>query len=190
MQVATIKVDKQQAIAAYREYRQAVAANPNKEDRICMMGYRALSQGKAIIDVREAIRAAGLDENGCPRLCIGRADWRGVDLAWSTGTVRFNPLPRSWDREIEFPNLFPGQDIGKAKNRRGSYAWCSQTPFIPPRIRPSGDLHDYFILWEAAWEQVTRDPYLLKRLGGNLYVVLAAWDLTELERAVIAARPQ
>jgi hypothetical protein len=33
-----------------------------------------------------------------------------------------------------------------------------------------------------------RDPYLLRHVGGALYAVLAAWDLTDLERAIMSAR--
>ena len=67
MNVATIQIPKAKALEAYREYRAAVAENPNKEDRTCMMGYRAIAQGKSIIDVRQAIHAAGLDELNRPR---------------------------------------------------------------------------------------------------------------------------
>ncbi|TWT34974.1 hypothetical protein KOR42_53530 [Thalassoglobus neptunius] len=30
------------------------------------------------------------------------------------------------------------------------------------------------------------DPYLLKKISGEFYAVLAEWDLTELEKAVMA----
>jgi len=36
---------------------------------------------------------------------------------------------------------------------------------------------------------VPRDPYLLRRLGkGDLWLVVAAWDLTEVERAALQSR--
>jgi hypothetical protein len=39
------------------------------------------------------------------------------------------------------------------------------------------------------WEYVPHpDPILLKRLSGSLFVVLAAWDLTELEQKVLKGR--
>lgn len=42
---------------------------------------------------------------------------------------------------------------------------------------------------EAQWRPVPPvDPFLLKHLGGTLYVVLAQWDLTPLEQAVLAGR--
>lgn len=51
------------------------------------------------------------------------------------------------------------------------------------------------ILWEVeVWSdtrlgpQADRDPYLLRYLGGDLWMVLGEWDLTDLERAVMAGR--
>lgn len=59
-------------------------------------------------------------------------------------------------------------------------------PHIPPALRPARKLENYHILWEADWQQdPPRDPMLLKRLAGTFYAVLAVWDLTDLERAVL-----
>jgi hypothetical protein len=44
------------------------------------------------------------------------------------------------------------------------------------------------ILWEAEWQHVPSDPLLLRHITGPLYAVLASWDLTELERAVLSRR--
>jgi len=32
------------------------------------------------------------------------------------------------------------------------------------------------------------DPYLLRRFGGDAWLVVAAWDLTDVERAVMSQR--
>lgn len=65
-------------------------------------------------------------------------------------------------------------------------------PTIPPRLRPPHNLSGYHILWEAEWGQEDvlppGDPALLRHLGGDLYAVLAVWDLTPLERSVLAGR--
>lgn len=44
-----------------------------------------------------------------------------------------------------------------------------------------------FILWEVdRWiPEPPRDPFLLKHIGAGLYAILAAWELTEIERAVM-----
>lgn len=48
----------------------------------------------------------------------------------------------------------------------------------------------YHILWEAEWAPIPpRDPMLLRRIGeADLWVVVAHWDLTEVERAALATR--
>jgi len=63
-------------------------------------------------------------------------------------------------------------------------------PLIPVHLRPKRGLANYHILWEAEWRRLPPvDPLLIRRLGkGDLWVVVAAWDLTEVERAAIAAR--
>jgi hypothetical protein len=62
-------------------------------------------------------------------------------------------------------------------------------PPVPPGLQPKFGLGNYHILWEAEWEMVApKDPALLKHIGGDLYAVLATWDLTEIERTVLAGR--
>lgn len=36
-----------------------------------------------------------------------------------------------------------------------------------------------------ALKEAPVDPALLKHIGGDLYAVVATWDLTDLERAVL-----
>jgi hypothetical protein len=64
----------------------------------------------------------------------------------------------------------------------------AQYQLLPPSIKPSeASLKHYHILWEAEWENAPPvDPYLLRRISANLFVVIASWDLTPLERAVMA----
>ena len=49
----------------------------------------------------------------------------------------------------------------------------------------------YFVLFEVAeWNEVpvAKDPYLLKRINANAFVVLAEWDVSEVELAVMRGR--
>ena len=48
----------------------------------------------------------------------------------------------------------------------------------------------FHILWEVEqWDPTPPvDPALVRHIRGDLWAVIAMWDLTELERAVLAAR--
>lgn len=62
-------------------------------------------------------------------------------------------------------------------------------PIVPVHLRPKRAVGNYHILWEAEWTKVVpRDPMLLRRITGDLWLVVAAWDLTEVERAALATR--
>ncbi len=58
------------------------------------------------------------------------------------------------------------------------------------RLLPKGSNENYYVLWEVDhWtREPPRDPYLLRRITDNMFVVIAAWNLTDLERAVIKGR--
>jgi hypothetical protein len=62
-------------------------------------------------------------------------------------------------------------------------------PTVPAALRPKASLERFCILWEAIWQrEPPRDPMLLKPLGWPFFAVVAVWDLTELERAVLRGR--
>ena len=63
-------------------------------------------------------------------------------------------------------------------------------PTVPPRLRPAGNLDSYHVLFEPEWQgdPEPADPALLKHIGGDLWAVVATWDLTPLEAAVLGQR--
>ena len=190
MQVATIAMEQEKAREAYAQYKQAVRENrANAQDKAIMLGYRALTKGKTLVNIADAIRQGNLDELGRPRLAIGRADWEQAHFqgyrSWNKPWLRFtNHRSLMSSREVHIK--IPWWESPMLPSDR---TWRAPTPHIPPSIRPAGDLSKYWILWEAAWDAVPVDPWLLQRIDGMLFVVLAAWDLTELERAVLAKVP-
>lgn len=168
---ATISMPKDKALAAYREYRQHART---AQDRAIMAGYRAIAKGRAIVNPREAILKAGFDSLCRPRLAIAPANFRWQRW-WSNGEQGHFTEKPSWT--FRFPDGVRSSD---PRN------YTAQVPLIPPAIRPGNtQLRHYWILWEADWKEAPRDPMLLKRLSGDLYVVLATWDLTDLERAAM-----
>jgi len=79
------------------------------------------------------------------------------------------------------------------KGRRRWYKTDYQTivPTIPFHLRPNGDADKYFILWEVEqWDEwrpsrAPGDPFLLERIAHPIYVVVAQWDLSELEKRIL-----
>ncbi len=185
---ATMKVDYFEAQKAYTSYRQTIKdGRATKDDVALARAYHALLRGKKVIDVALALEGAGLDHRGLPKLAIARADWPSVNCFRRDGRFVFTSRPwwhgRTPRGEVGVrvalpPNLDPS---GRA-----------QVPIVPPQFRPKGPLDNYHLLFEAVWEpKPTRDPLLLQQIGAAdslLFGVLAAWDLTPLEQAVLRAK--
>jgi hypothetical protein len=74
--------------------------------------------------------------------------------------------------------------------RRTSSEHAALVPIVPIHLRPQRGLQNYHVLWEADWKPLPpTDPYLLRRIGkADLWLVVAHWDLTEVERAALATR--
>ena len=112
---------------------------------------------------------SGCCPQGCPQVSH-RLRQSSVPEGYSTGS----DLVGTWRRE----------------------AWTAMVPIVPPKHRPPGSstLASYLILWEAddwTWAKLPappRDPALLRSIGGDIYAVLAQWDLTPLEQMVLSGR--
>jgi hypothetical protein len=193
MDVVEVPVTRQQArelMHAYRAHRSA----QTPEDRAIERAYREIARGRVLIRALESIKDAGLDDQGRPKLAIVRADFRRVRMSIGpTRDAAFTPMewrkPRSryssagWVETKHQPLTAPG-----LRTAAGYINGEAVVPLIPVHLRPQTSLEAYHILWEADWHAVPVDPMLLRRLGGDLWIVVAAWDLTEVERAVMASR--
>lgn len=187
MDLTLIGQDAAAAKVAYRQYRQ-LRMRSSEDDQI-MRAYRQAAKGTPLIKLSEAIALGGFDAKHLPRLAVCRADFKWCECESGDGRLIFREWygrtsyaipPRGKPKIIRF-NV-PGAS-SKAPTSRAT------VPVIPPHLRPSAGLHNYTILWEAEWSLTApKDPALLKHVGGDLYAVLAVWDLTEIERAVLAGR--
>ena len=168
------------AFIQYRKHRDVYDKMDLEIERI----YRAISKGKLVISARQAIVGAGFDMQGRPRLAICKAHaesciFRREGHGEATFGI-FNPGDNSWQKgtgriRIPWPQLPYGGSGARAL-----------LPRIPPQYRPTrGRLALYHILWEADWQDLPKDPMLLKRIGNDAWVVVAAWDLTDVELSVL-----
>ena len=169
------------ALIAYKAHRSTYDKRDWEIERI----YRAIAKGKVVVAALQAIREAGVDQLGRPKLAIMRADQEVVRCSvYRSDRVTFTNEHRSKASEWHFE--IPWRD--RITPPIGTGELVARLPRIPPQHRPAqGTLPNYHLLWEADWGQVPRDPMLLKRIGRDAWVVLAAWDLTDVELSVLRA---
>jgi hypothetical protein len=203
MDLQTLTMERHEARTKFLEYRNALKAKHSEEDEALMRGYREIVRGRPVIDIRVAFDQAGVEltarRNYLPQLALARADqkrvrlertrtrlvfsWGDKNLGWDRRLNR-----RHWERRVPF-DLRRYTDVGADVDKiQWSTSFTATVPMVPPSLRPS-NLERYHILWEAEWDEpAPRDPALLRSLGRGLYAVVATWDLTDLERAVLAGR--
>lgn len=186
METALITMEPSKAKEAFLNYRRALKERHLKEDEILMRGYKQLSKGKQILDLIATMKKAGVDHLCRPRLAIARADWEWCHFR---------------GRDINGQAMFGCRDYVQSNNRRGKVSLSmdafpentanvrhikAKVPPVPPQFKPRGWIGNYHILWEPTWTtEPPSDPMLLRFLGNNIYAVLATWDLTPLERAIL-----
>lgn len=190
--VAKILVPQEQAKVEWKKYCELLKKRKDKHLKIMKEAMYFAKQGKKILDVYEAIQKAGLNKNGEPRFAIARADFNNASFRkmdegsgifgdqWNKDSVS---LPQKTFK-IHWERKEGRTDEWNIKDRDLQ----TKVPIIPADLMPEGDLSNYYILWEVKeWEKLpeTKDPFLLKRISENLFVILGTWDVTELERAII-----
>lgn len=191
MNVEKIVVDKKQARELYREYK-AHAAYGDKMDKEIQRAYQLIAQGRMVIKAIESVAAAGLNAEGWPLLALGNATAKECWCEMSKDG-RVEMRGKQWGGHSDTTNTFRWP-AGAMTRKVAMTEWRQErraaTPMIPLKLRPTEALANYHILWEAEWRPVPpKDPYLLRRIGkADLWLVVAAWDLTEVERAAMATR--
>lgn len=146
-----------------------------REENDMRAAYRAMSLGQRVIVMPSALKKAGFNEHGLPVLALAQAHWEWCQYDCHAGLSRF------MDGACKIEIQTGGRDVWRYQHR-------ALVPPIPPRFRPE-KLYDYHVLWEAVWEKAPPDdPILLKKVSDSVYVVLAQWDITDVERAVLEGR--
>lgn len=196
MDVQTIEMPREEAQRALDAYKDALRERHDDELEEVMRGYKVLAADNPLLKLSVSMHEAGVDDEGMPRLAICRADekWCKVEMR-SDGSATFVGFKTpGWQgdenhwattRKVALPaDTLPRYESAPPYNRRHA-----AVPLVPPPFRPKFALRNYHILFEAEWKRVPPiDPMLLKRISDDLFAVLAMWDLTEVERAVLAGR--
>jgi hypothetical protein len=198
MDLGIIEITEEEATARVAEYEKVLEAERSAEDAALLQAYRAAKRGMPVISLSRAFDIAGFHANGLPKLAIVRADANRcfVDANDRNGSgVRLTFTDKEWTRSrgalVGAHTVHVDTTVSReaATGRR----WRGQTivPLVPPRHRPKrGRIGNFHILWEVEeWTMAPpRDPALLRHIRGDLWSVLAVWDLTDLERLVLSQR--
>lgn len=196
MDLATLDISPEEAKAKVDEYATAVALERNVEDEAILAGYRAALRGLPLIRLSQVISAGGFFDNGLPRLAVINANAQECSARWDGDDMLFTDdlIDGVWGRPnrgaLVNKHTVRVRDIRPERTPWNS-GWTT-VPLIPPRFRPRRNrLHNRHILWEVeAWKRgiSPKDPALLRHIRGDLWAVLAVWDLTELERYALTQR--
>lgn len=194
MDTQSITLDREKARDLYRAYKKHAHYSDPMDDEI-RRAYQLLAQGRLVIKALDSIVKAGVGDDGWPKLAISRADLPKCScMIRSDGSAVMNCEPsRRWRRGNSSPSKWFDFPIGTfLVSKRKGYHQDGEAlvPPIPLHIRPKRGLENYHILWEAEWQRVPpRDPFLLRRIGvSDMWLVVAMWELTEIERVALAAR--
>jgi hypothetical protein len=200
-------MEKEKAVEKWQEYIEEEQTNNSKQIRQLRRIYYYLKQGKRVVDIYESFKKCPLNEDGEPRLAIAPANAKNVRLVkhdggagtfrdfdkaqWGRGSKRTKNevrLPAGTFQKWKVETGSDGNPVGLWNSQRRNVSTI--VPMIPAKHIPKNlenDYGNYFVLWEVEkWEpEPPRDPVLLRRMSPNIFVVLAQWNLTKLERAFI-----
>jgi hypothetical protein len=192
MQTERIVVDQSKARELHALYH-AHRKDETAMDAEIRRAYKLIGQGKMIIQALASIVAAGVKEDGTLKLALCNAEAKRCRLEmYDDGrALMFRDGRRA--NHTDQTNVFrlPAGTFPYVKRERFDFVrnYTAVVPMIPIHLRPRSNLASYHILWEAEWSRaIPVDPMLLRRLRGDMWIVVAAWDLTDVERAAMASR--
>jgi hypothetical protein len=193
MNVDTITIPKETAITKVGELKSLKRSQLTEEDEKLLSLYTSISKHNArVISLRAAFRQAGLNDLNQPSVAVAQGDWKTVffrPLGWTNSTGgEFWHRNLSWRRQNAAGVI--NIQSGTFQAPLATNALSTQVPYVPASVRPKYHLRNYHILFEVdAWtvEAMSIDPFLLKHINGDLYAVVAEWDLTPLEAMLVGS---
>ncbi len=201
--VKTVSMPKDEAEKAYKEYLAIVRTRKEEYVDDLKKVYHALKEGKKVIDIYDAFKKTGVDETGDPKLAIAVANEKSVFFyKEDNGAGIFSKS--SWgNQEYVVDVRLPSDTFGRWKMIKSPHSYMkgqrvvkrqkitTKIPIVPAHLLPKGSLSGYYLLWEVdEWKEevapiAAKDPFLLKRINANTFIIFAAWDLTEVEQIVM-----
>lgn len=198
MELNTLEISREEAEDRLAAYRAIIDEERTAEDRAIIAGYRAAARGLPVISLSRTIQAGGYFDSGLPRLAIVRADAEVCSIrpiSWPDSSLLFyDPACYRYGPDNRGALVGRGTVRVPIPDRPHVTVWNATTtvPIVPPEHRPRGRrrLGRLHVLWEVeSWTpEAPRDPALLRHIRGDLWAVLAVWDLTDLERTVLSQR--
>lgn len=187
MDTEVIEVDRTEAHRMWQKY-QTHKHHQTPIDAEIEHIYRTIAKGKLVIRALASIITAGVDTKGMPKLALARAD-ATVCHCWVNNDGSARMSDSAWINGRTAKSRFFNFQAGSF-NGRGHRSGKAIVPHVPPDIRPARGIQNYHILFEAVWEPIPPvDPLLLRRIGkGDTWLVVGVWELTDVERAAMAAR--
>jgi hypothetical protein len=205
MEVEQLEIPQEEAKRQIHALKEMFRANKsvadNKIYRDLKRAYGHMQHGGKVIDIYKAFKDSGEKEPGHPKIAIVRADGRKcycTRLRDGAAVFSHDSGGRSWGGPRGSSTA--RKTYGEIQVPENTFSWdyhpwdkrvlSTIAPIIPPVIMIESvrfNLSNYHILFEVEeWKlEPPVDPILLKQINGSLFAVLAHWDLTEIERAII-----
>lgn len=191
MNVATMVMHPAEAREKLEEYRAGLRRVQHTEWEQAAIAYAAMAKGYPVLVLSAVIANAPRDAKGRPKLAIARADQKQIryDARWDVENFdsRFNQWRGRKPRDCSI-----GVPRSEKSAPNGTVGFAL-VPMVPPDAKRHHALDTHCILWEVEqWAdkvigtQADRDPYLLRRLSPDLFAVIEEWELTDVERAIMA----
>jgi hypothetical protein len=203
METLSVDIDRGKALELYREYRKHAHWSA-PIDRECQRAYQLISQGRMVIQALESVKLAGLytegEGAGFPKLALCRADALSCsayismdgscEMTADNARMRYSRRGSPWSPINSRSAIAWPADTFPAPVNRRRWRASAMVPLPPLHLRPKRGLENYHTLFEAEWSRTPpSDPLLLRQIGkADMWLVVAHWDLTPVEKAALATR--
>lgn len=197
MDIQSFTATRQEGLAKWREYKNAEKSNDNPIYKDLRIIYNQMKAGRKIIDIGKVIAKGGVHENHHPKLAVAMASAKRIVCKYNkNGNVLYTHSVETWNWKEKTCDVNIKDCLPKIPNGIIKDSWQdvlrleAPVPMIPPKYLPKKLSDDYYILWEVdEWKMVPpTDPWLLRRITKTHFLLVAGWDLTDLEKSVMAGR--